>query len=154
VLVIRALDAPRPAIKLAGRPLAVSERLAELLTVLAIHPEGLSARELGRCLYGGGANPVTVRAEVARLRRMARDVVDAQPYRLSAEVRADFLDVERLLARGRVAAALDRYAGPLLPRSRAPCVVARRETLAAAVARARMATPRNPRGSAESRPAR
>jgi hypothetical protein len=144
VLLIRALDAPRPAIKLAGRPLAVSERLAELLTVLAIHPEGLSARELGRCLYGGGANPVTVRAEVARLRRVAGDLVDAQPYRLSAEVRADFLDVERLLARGRVAAALDRYAGPLLPRSRAPSVVARRETLAAAVARARMATPTQP----------
>ena len=144
VLVIRALDAPRPAIELAGRPLAVSERLSELLTVLALHPDGLSARELGRCLYGGSANPVTVRAEVARLRRVTGDLVDAQPYRLSAEVRADFLDVECLLARGRVAAALDRYAGPLLPRSRAPCVVARRETLAAAVASARMATPRNP----------
>jgi hypothetical protein len=154
VLAIRALDAPHPAIELAGRPLAVSERLAELLTVLALHPEGLSARELARCLYGGRANPVTVRAEVARLRRVAGDLVDAQPYRLRAAVRADFLDVEWLLARGRVAAALDRYAGPLLPRSRAPCVVARRETLAAAVARARMATPCNPPGLGGSRPAR
>jgi hypothetical protein len=144
VLVIRALNAPRPGVELACRPLAVSERLAELLTVLALHPEGLSARELGRCLYGGRANPVTVRAEVVRLRRVVGDLVDAQPYRLTAEVRADFLDVEWLLARGRIAAALDRYAGLLLPRSRAPCVVARREALAAAVARARVATPRNP----------
>jgi hypothetical protein len=144
VLEIRALDASRPAIKLAGRPLAVSERLAEVLTVLALHPDGLSARELGRCLYGGRANPVTVRAEVARLRRAAGDLVDAQPYRLSAKVRADFLDVEWLLARGRVAAAVDRYAGPLLPRSRAPCVVARREALAAAVASARRGNPTQP----------
>jgi GAF domain-containing protein len=153
VLAIRALNAPRPAIKLAGRPLAVSERLAELLTVLALHPDGLTARELGRCLYGGGANPVTVRAEVARLRRLVGELVDAQPYRLTAEIRADFLDVEWLLARGRVAAALDRYAGPLLPRSRAPCVVARREALAAAVASARVATPRNPPRIGRNRPA-
>jgi GAF domain len=153
VLAIRALNAPRPAIKLAGRPLAVSERLAELLTVLALHPDGLTARELGRCLYGGGANPVTVRAEVARLRRLVGELVDAQPYRLTADVRADFLDVEWLLARGRVAAAVDRYAGPLLPRSRAPCVVARREALAAAVASARVATPRNPPRIRRNRPA-
>src|SRR5262249_60450400 len=116
-----------PGLRLAGRPLPVSERQAELLTVLALHPGGLTAKELARCLYGGAANPVTVRAEVARLRRVVGDLVAAQPYRLTAQVRADFLDVEQLLERGRARAALDRYAGPLLPRSRAPCIVARRE---------------------------
>jgi GAF domain len=151
VLAIRALAAEHPAITLAGRPLAASERLAELLIVLALHPRGLSARELGRCLYGGTVNPVTVRASVARLRRLVGGLVEAQPYRLTAEIRADFLDVEGLLARGRDAAALDRYAGPLLPRSLAPCVVARREALAAAVAS--VATPRNPRRIRRNRPA-
>ena len=144
VLFIRALAAASPALRLAGRPLPLSERQAELLTVLALHPAGLSARALARCLYGGAAKPVTVRAEVARLRRVVGDLLDAQPYRLTAEIRADFLDVERLLERGRVRAALDRYAGPLLPRSHAPCIVARREALDAAVARARVATRRNP----------
>jgi GAF domain len=144
VLFIRALAAARPALRLAGRPLALSERQAELLTVLALHPAGLSARSLARCLYRATANPVTVRAEIARLRPVVGDLVDAQPYRLTAEIRADFLDVETLLGRGRVRAALDRYAGPLLPRSRAPSIVARREALEAAVARARVATPRNP----------
>ena len=33
------------------------ERQAELLTVLALHPAGLSAKGLGLCLYGGTANP-------------------------------------------------------------------------------------------------
>jgi hypothetical protein len=153
VLVIGALAAARPALKLAGRTIAVSGRQAELLTVLALHPAGLSARDLGRCLYGSRANPVTVRAEVARLRRVVGELVDAQPYRLNAEIRADFLDVEHLLERGRVTAALDRYAGPLLPRSRAPCVVARRDALAAAVAKARTATPRNPPRLRGNRPA-
>lgn len=143
VLAIRGLAVGRPELKLAGRPLAVSERHAELLTVLALHPEGLSARDLGRCLFGRTANPVTVRAEVVRLRRVVGELVEAQPYRLHADIRADFLDVEHLLERGRVTAAIDRYAGPLLPRSRAPCVIARREALAAAVAQA-TATPRNP----------
>jgi hypothetical protein len=144
VLAISALAAARPSLKLAGRPLAVSKRQAELLTVLALHPAGLSAVDLGRCMYGDSANPVTVRAEIARLRRTVGELVDAQPYRLNAEIRADFLDVEHLLERGRVGAALDRYAGPLLPGSRAPCIVARREALAAAVANPPVATPRNP----------
>ena len=146
VLVIRALGAERPALQLAGRPLALSARHAELLTVLALKPEGLSARALARCLYGGPASPVTVRAEVARVRRVVGDLVLAQPYRLTAEVRADFLEVERLLGRGHLRPALSRYRGPLLPRSRAPAVVARRAALEAAVAEARrrIATPRNP----------
>src|SRR5262249_38266192 len=105
---------------------------------------GLSAKALACCLYGGQAKAVTVRAEVARLRQVVGDLVEAQPYRLTAEIRADFLEVERLLERGSVSAALGRYAGPLLPRSRAPCIVARRTALDAAVSRARTATPRNP----------
>jgi hypothetical protein len=144
VLSIRALATARPTLRFAGRPLVLSQRRAELLTVLALHPAGLTARALGRCLYGGAARPVTVRSEVARLRRDVGNLVDSQPYRLTAEIRADFLDVERLLERGRVGDALKRYAGPLLPRSRAPCIVARREALDAAVSQARVATPRNP----------
>jgi hypothetical protein len=147
VLVIRALGAGRPALQLAGRPLPLSTRHAELLTVLALKPEGLSARALARCLYGGATSPVTVRAEVARMRHVVGDLVAAQPYRLTADVRADFLEVERLLAAGRTRPALSRYRGPLLPRSRAPAVVARRAALEAAVAEARRrlqppATPR------------
>jgi hypothetical protein len=133
---IRALGAERPALHVAGVPLAVTARQAELLVVLAMRPSGLSAQALARCLYGPAAKRVTVRAEVARLRRVAGELVAAQPYRLTADVRADFLEVERLLARRRVRAALDAYAGPLLPGSHAPAIVARREALDAAIRRA------------------
>jgi hypothetical protein len=129
VLSIRALGREAPALRLAGVALPVSRRQAELLVVLAMSPAGLSARELARGLYGPGANPVTVRAEVARVRRITRELVQAQPYRLTADVRADFLDVERLLARRRFSAAVRCYAGPLLPRSEAPAIAARRAAI-------------------------
>ena len=129
VLSIRALGADTPTLRLAGVALQVTGRQAELLVVLAMNPAGLSAQSLADGLYGPSAKAVTVRAEVARVRRLAGELVSAQPYRLAADVRADFLDVERLLARRRVAAALDRYPGPLLPRSRAPAIVARRAAL-------------------------
>jgi len=129
VLSIRALGADPPGLRVGGAPLAVTSRQAELLIVLAMTPAGLSAEALARCLYGPGAKAVTVRAEIARVRRVAGELIGAQPYRLAADVRADFLDVERLLSRRRVAAAVTRYAGPLLPRSRAPAIMARRSAL-------------------------
>ena len=106
VLSIRALGAEAPGLRLAGASLPVTSRQAELLIVLAMTPAGLSAQALARCLYGPGAKAVTVRAEVARVRRVAGELIGAQPYRLAADVRADFLDVERLLSRRRVAAAV------------------------------------------------
>jgi len=47
-------------------------------------------------------------------------LLDSRPYRLRVEVGADFLTVTRLLEHGRVAEALEAYAGPLLPASDAP----------------------------------
>jgi hypothetical protein len=132
-LTILALGAEPPRLRLDGVVLPVTARQAELLIVLAMTPGGLSAQALSHCLYGPAANAVTVRAEVVRVRRLARGLVDAQPYRLTSEVRADFLDVERLLSRGRVEAALERYTGTLLPRSRAPAIVARRASIEGAL---------------------
>ncbi len=140
LLSIRALGPNAPALRLDGVALPVSPRQAELLIVLAMTPAGVSARELADGLYGPGANTVTVRAEVARVKRVAGDLVQAQPYRLTADVRADFIDVERLLARRRVVAGLERYAGPLLPRSDAPAIAARRNSLERALRDAVCAT--------------
>jgi hypothetical protein len=133
VLAIRALGEESPSLLVAGLRPPVTARQAELLVVLAMFPAGLSARALARFLYGPAAKAVSARAEVARCRRVVGDLIGAQPYRLTGEVRADFLDVERLLSRGRVAAAVERYAGPLLPRSRAPAIVARRAAIEAAI---------------------
>jgi hypothetical protein len=132
-LSIRALGAEPARLCVDGVDLPVTARQAELLIVLAMTPAGLSAKALSHCLYGPAANAVTVRAEVVRVRRLARGLVAAQPYRLTADVGADFLDVERLLSGGHVQAALDRYPGPLLARSRAPAIVVRRAAIEAAL---------------------
>jgi hypothetical protein len=49
-------------------------------------------------------------------------LLESRPYRLRAELDADFRTLTRLLEHGRVAEALDLYAGPLLPGSDAPGV--------------------------------
>jgi hypothetical protein len=133
VVRIRALGGAPPTVVVDGRRLALSPRHTELLVILALRPEGLSAGALARALHGPGAKAVTVRAELARLRRSGGDVVAAQPYRLAADVRADFLAVEHALGRGALDAALALYAGPLLPSSRAPAIVGARARLQAAL---------------------
>ncbi|MFH8568172.1 GAF domain-containing protein [Streptomyces sp. NPDC017993] len=90
----------------------LTPRHAELLFVLAAHPEGRSAAELARDLFGDGGRAVTVRAELSRLRRHLAGVLSHRPYRF-----ADGVEVElRLPSRP----------GRLLPQSTAPAVVAAR----------------------------
>ena len=106
-----------------GKRIRLGRRHSELLILLLLHPEGRTGDQLGFDLYADDLNPVTVRAELSRLRRiLGPELLDSRPYRLRAEIEADFLTVTRLLERGRVAEALAAYAGPLLPSSDAPGV--------------------------------
>ncbi|HEX8520484.1 MAG TPA: GAF domain-containing protein, partial [Pseudonocardia sp.] len=80
-----------PTVLLDGRPVPVTLRPAELLAVLALHPDGLTAERLALLLYGDGGNPTTVRGEVLRLRSLiGADVLRTRPYRLDADVDTDF----------------------------------------------------------------
>ncbi|MFF1346615.1 GAF domain-containing protein [Streptomyces sp. NPDC058322] len=107
-----------------GRRIRLGRRHSEILTTLARRPEGLTGDELLVELYEDeSVTPVTLRAELSRLRRLlGPELLLSRPYRLAAPVDADFDTVARRLASGAVAAALAAYAGPLLPGSRAPSV--------------------------------
>jgi hypothetical protein len=62
----------------------------------------------------------------------ARVIGRTTPYLLPGEVRADFVEVERLLPQGKDPAAIVlRYRGALLPPSKAPVVVEARVTFLA-----------------------
>ncbi|WP_425842141.1 GAF domain-containing protein [Streptomyces fractus] len=115
-----------------GHKLRLSRRHSELLVLLARHPEGLTGDELLCFLYEDETvTPVTLRAELARLRRvLGPDVLRSRPYRLSAPVDSDLTTVERRLASGAVTAAASAYSGPLLPASQAPAVARIRQRLA------------------------
>ena len=117
-----------------GERHALTLRHAELLLMLATHPDGLSGDELTVRLYGETSSAVTVRAEMSRLRRAVGPLIgESRPYRLAAAVRTTVDDVREHLAQGDVLAAVREYTGPVLPRSDAPGVVALREELAAEV---------------------
>ncbi|MET8847710.1 GAF domain-containing protein [Amycolatopsis sp. NPDC004625] len=117
-----------------GREVPLTLRHAEILTLLALHPNGLSADRLALQLYGETGNPVTVRAEIHRLRsQLGASVVQTRPYRLAADVDADFLRARTALRSGAPAGALRDFRGPLLPESEAPAIREERETLTAQV---------------------
>lgn len=108
----------------------MSLRHAELVLVLLQHPDGLTARELIVELDERDLDPVTVRAELSRLRRvLGEDCLAAQPYRLRCRVETDLQRVRALLDAGCVHDAVGVYAGRLLPRSSAPRVLEIREEL-------------------------
>ena len=112
-----------------GAPSAFSRRHSEILALLALRPEGWTAEQLAIELLGDFGKPVSVRAEMSRLRRRLGVRLDAQPYRLTGRATFDFLDVERLLASGGVARALERYAGEMLPFSEVGLIVETRRRI-------------------------
>jgi hypothetical protein len=59
------------------------------------------------------------------------ELVGSRPYRLLGRVDTDLDQVRRLLARGSVGSALERYPGAVLPGSHAPAVAATRERVSA-----------------------
>ncbi|GAB2932742.1 GAF domain-containing protein [Rhodococcus aerolatus] len=128
------LGRSRPTLRRGPASTPLSLRHAEILLLLAQHPDGLTADELGVLLDDRELDTVTVRAEVSRLRRaVGPTLLESRPYRLLVPLRTDVDEVRALLAAGDRAGALRRLPGAVLPRSHAPAVVALRAELAAEV---------------------
>jgi hypothetical protein len=113
----------------------LSLRHSELLLLLAeaaVAGEGRTTVQLAAECHAGDAAAVTIRAELSRLRRLVGDnLVGSRPYRLLTRVDTDLDQVRRLLARGSVGSALERYPGAVLPGSHAPAVAIARERVSA-----------------------
>jgi hypothetical protein len=75
----------------------------------------------------------SLKAEVSHLRTLLPGAIGSRPYRLIAQVRADHVDVERLLRLGHHCEAVALYGGPMLTASEAPAIVEQRRYLDAAV---------------------
>ena len=117
--------------------LRLSRRHSELVLLLASAPRGLSGDELAVLLYEEDVTGSTLRAELNRLRSLlGEELLASRPYRLAAEVTADWLAVEAQLAAGAVGSALRLYRGPLMPASTAPGVVRLRQNIEASLRQA------------------
>ncbi|MCT9935178.1 GAF domain-containing protein [Planotetraspora sp. A-T 1434] len=132
-LTLTLLGADHPFAYLDDVRVTLSLRHAEILTLLASHPRGLTAERLSFLLYGDEGNPVTIRAEIHRLRAQLSGAIAAKPYRLTCEVAGDFLEVRQALTKGDLPAVARLYQGPLLPRSETPAIRRARDELEARV---------------------
>jgi hypothetical protein len=122
------LGANEPRALMNGQEIPFTLRHAEILTLLALNPKGMTAEQLALGLYGETGNPVTARAEIHRLRtQLGPDAIRTRPYRLDAEVDADFVNLRKPLRERKVREAVALWRGPLLPRSNAPGVARERE---------------------------
>ncbi|MGY1691685.1 GAF domain-containing protein [Geodermatophilus sp. SYSU D01105] len=143
---LEVLGRERARLRLPAGPVELSLRHSELLLLLAeaaVAGGGRTAEQLAAECHAGDAAAVTVRAELSRLRRLVgTDLVGSRPYRLLAPLETDLDQVRRLLGRGAVGPALERYAGAVLPPSTAPGVVATRQRLAAQLRQAVLASRR------------
>ncbi|MGY1705253.1 phytochrome sensor protein [Geodermatophilus sp. SYSU D00697] len=143
---LEVLGRERARLRLPAGPVELSLRHSELLLLLAeaaVAGGGRTAEQLAAECHAGDAAAVTVRAELSRLRRLVgTDLVGSRPYRLLAPLETDLDQVRRLLGRGAVGPALERYAGAALPPSTAPGVVATRQRLAAQLRQAVLASRR------------
>ncbi|RZQ63445.1 GAF domain-containing protein [Amycolatopsis suaedae] len=132
VLRLRFLDDGDPTATVDGQEVPITLRHAEILALLALHPQGLRSDQLAFLLYGDAGNPVTVRAEIHRLRgQLGSAVVRTRPYRLAATVDADFLRARAAVRSGSAAGVAAAFGGPLLPASESPAVREERESLTA-----------------------
>lgn len=121
-------------VEVEARIVELSARHAEILLMLAVHRQGLSAERLAELVYGENASPETLRPEMVRLRkvleRLSPDLVpQSRPYRLPIVLETDAQNVLSLLDRGAHRVALSAYRGPVLPDSDAPGVIELRESL-------------------------
>jgi len=127
---VEVLGAGRPALLRGRERIGLSRRHAEILLILADHPEGLSSDRLAVLLDEGELDSVTIRAEMSRLRKvLGAEHLGSRPYRLLTDLESDVADVRRALDRGDAATAVRLYAGEVLPGSTAPGIEEIRDEL-------------------------
>ncbi|PKH43684.1 Transcriptional regulatory protein, C terminal [Nocardioides alpinus] len=125
-----------------GQRLLLNRRQTEILALLALHPGGLSVEHLHSLLYGDSAvTTSTLKAEVSHLRAALSGQLSSRPYRLTMPVATDIEEVQRLLRRGDVRAAVRAYGGDLLPGTDSPALVQMGDYLAVSVREALLAHP-------------
>lgn len=129
VLRFGGLGRARATLEVAGATHELARRHSEIVTVLLAERGGLTAKAIAQEVYGPEGRAITVRAELARLRAILGHRLASDPYRLTGECEADFVDLERDLPHSPPGELLDRYPGALLPGSTAPGVVAIRNRL-------------------------
>jgi hypothetical protein len=127
-LFIRAFSVPQ--VLFNGKVLVLTPRQIEILTILALCPQGLSLDNLHQALYGERKVSIgTLKAEMSQLRDVLGGMLGSRPYRLLAHVEADFLLTEQSLDAGYIDSALKLCTGIFLAKTESPFLCAWRDCL-------------------------
>lgn len=127
-LFIRALSVPQ--VSFNGKALVLTPRQIEILTILALCPQGLNLENLHQSLYGERKVSMgTLKAEMSQLRDILGGLLGSRPYRLLANVEADFLQAEQALDMGYTEHALKLCRGVFLAKTESPFLCAWRDCL-------------------------
>lgn len=113
-----------------GRTLVVTPRQIEILTILALCPQGLSLDSLHQALYGERKVSMgTLKAEMSQLRDLLGGMLGSRPYKLLAHIEADFLRIENALDVGFIDKALQQVNGVMLAKTESPFLCSWRNCL-------------------------
>ncbi len=103
------------------KPLACSPRQMEILTLLALHPQGLSLSELHSKLYGDHrVSTTTLKSEISHIRSLLGSTLHNKPYRLGSPVGTDHSSLIQSIESGDSTAVLRDYRGVFLPNTDSP----------------------------------
>lgn len=123
--------------RVAGSPVDLTPRMAEVALALTLHPDGMSRDALNDFLTPDGRPSFTnggLRGLLTRMR--SRLPVTDGPYRWAVPFAADVIEVSEHVAAGRAREAIALCDGPLLPFSDAPGVREARAALEEALRQA------------------
>jgi hypothetical protein len=115
----------------AGSPIRLRPRQLEILTLLALEPDGYTPQALHTAVYGDRpVAPGTLKADVSHLRHATGGEITSRRYTLTRRIDCDAVDLLEAIAAGDLSTALRLYRGPLLPGSDTPGIAQWRECLA------------------------
>ena len=127
-LYIRAFSASQ--VLFNGKVLVMTPRQIEILTILALCPQGMTLDTLHQALYGERKVSIgTLKAEMSQLRDVLGGMLGSRPYRVLANVEADFLLAEQALDAGYIESALKLCSGGFLAKTESPFLCAWRDCL-------------------------
>ncbi len=127
-LYIRAFTVPQ--VLFNGKVLVLTPRQIEILTILALCPQGMNLENLHQALYGERKVSMgTLKAEMSQLRDVLGGLLGSRPYRLLATLDADFLQAEQALDAGYTEFALKLCRGVFLAKTDSPFLCAWRDCL-------------------------
>ena len=127
-LFIRAFSVPQ--VLFNGKIVVLTPRQIEILSILALCPQGMNLENLHQALYGERKVSIgTLKAEMSQLRDILGGMLGSRPYRLLTHVEADFLQAEKALDAGYTESALKLCKGVFLSKTESPFLCAWRDCL-------------------------